>query len=519
MRIVSLTTTQRDLLRQLLAADGPLSAAALGEELHLSPRQVHYGLREVRHWLNRRNLTLQHLPGVGIQLRGEPAEKRALLEELSGQTLLQLVLSAEQRQQLLALRMLSINGPVVLGRLQEDLLVSRATVLKDFELVEAWLGRFALGIARRQHRGCWVAGAESARRQALAALLWGDGPWGRSVLQVHLGPSISFALADDAELLPIVAEAARLVDALDLDGAQALITAAEHDLGCQYTDEAFTWLAVAVGIQLFRIAMGAYVDFSDEQLRWARAQVAWPVALRLLEQLLPARTAAVATAEAAALTALLCAAPRDGAWGGADNDTRRDDALVEKLLQQIAVHYRLPALLRDEQLRDGLEAHTLPSSVRVRFAFWWPAPPSEPLDERVAQERVVATELAETITAATGATLPPDAREELALLIRAAFVRARPERTRRVLVVCPSGMATTQLLVARLRASMPRLGAFEVLPLRSLTPERIADADLIIATVPLTLADDAAVPIIQVHPSLRPEDVAVLTDWMARAGK
>jgi hypothetical protein len=55
-----------------------------------------------------------------------------------------------------------------------------------------------------------------------------------------------------------------------------------------------------------------------------------------------------------------------------------------------------------------------------------------------------------------------------------------------------------------------------VLPMRELTAERIADADLIISTVPLALPAAAPpIDVILVHPMLRPEDIAALTQWMA----
>ena len=127
----------------------------------------------------------------------------------------------------------------------------------------------------------------------------------------------------------------------------------------------------------------------------------------------------------------------------------------------------------------------------------------------------VAARIADDVAAAAGTPLPPDALDDLILLLRAAVVRARPERARRVLVVCPSGMATTQLLVARLKARFPRLGTFEVLPMRGLTAERIADADLIITTVPLALPDAPPIDVVHVHPMLRPEDISALTQRMS----
>jgi len=176
----------------------------------------------------------------------------------------------------------------------------------------------------------------------------------------------------------------------------------------------------------------------------------------------------------------------------------------------------VPELTHDQLLRDGLEVLIPPACARQRFRLW--TPPRAATDthtERYAVERRVAAQLAGEVAAATGTPLPPDALDDLILLLRAAVVRARPERARHVLVVCPSGMATTQLLLARLKARFPRLGTFEVLPMRELTAERLADADLIITTVPLTLSAAVAIDVIHVHPMLRPEDIAALTQWMA----
>ncbi|HEU4325970.1 MAG TPA: hypothetical protein VFS21_22720 [Roseiflexaceae bacterium] len=509
---MSLTTIQRDLLCQLLAAEQPASAAALGAQLRLTPRQVQYGLREIRPWLSRRNLTLQNTPGVGVQLLGEPAQKRALLAELSGKTRLQLILSADQRQQLLALRLLCSPAPAILGLFGQDLAVSRATVLKDLEVVEGWLGHFRLRLARRQHRGFWVDGTEHAQRQALAALLWGDLPWDRPLIGVGHGPAISFALAQDAALLPMVAEAGRLVRAIDLAAAADLVVWAEAELGGQFTEEALRWLTLALAIQQLRVAGGQHAAWEDGEGSWARAQPVWSVAAQLANALWPALPAAPLEAETVALAVLFCAAPRDESPSAAPRDATVQ-RLVGDLLGQIARHYGLPDLAQDELLRAGLEALLPPACVRQRFRLWWPRH-ADAQSEAAPDERALAARLSGSVQAVLGAGLPPEAEDELILLLRAGVVRARPERARRVLVVCPSGMATTQLLVARLRARLPRLGTFEVLPMRALTAERVADADLIISTVPLPGSAGLPVAVVQVHPSLRSEDIAALMQWM-----
>lgn len=513
--MMSLTTTQRDLLCRLLAAEQPASAAALGQHLRLTPRQVQYGLREIRPWLSRRNLTLQNTPGVGVQLLGDQSQKRALLAELSGPARLQLILSPDQRQQLLLLRLLGSHEPAILGQFQQDLAVSRATVLKDLEVVERWLQRFALGLARRQHRGFWLAGPELARRQALAALLWGDLPCDRPLLGVAHGPALRFALAQDVALLPMVAAAERLIRAVDLAAAEQVVVQAEAALGGQFAEEALLWLTLALAIQQQRIGLGQHVAWPAEPLRWIQAQALWPAAARLAARLWPGLPAPLLMAETAALAVQLGAAPREEP---ADADTPGDAVargLVADLLGRIALHYALPELAHDALLRAGLEAALLPACLRLRFGLWWPPRHADAQPEPAPDERALVAQLSGAAQAALGAGLPPEAEDELLLLLRAAVVRARPERARRVLVVCPSGMATTQLLVARLRARLPRLGTFEVLPMRALTPERIAGADLIISTVPLPHGAELPVTVIQVHPALRSEDIAALMHWMS----
>ncbi len=513
--MVSLTTTQRDLLQLLLTTELPIGAPAIGQQLRVTPRQVHYSLREIKTWLARHQTALQHTPGVGIQVICSADQRRRLLVELGSQAKFQLILTPGQRQQLLALQLLAAHDPLTLFQIQSAIAISRATALKDLDIVEDWLAGFGLQISRRQHRGCWIEGPELARRQALAGLLWGDVPFDWPILSVHQGQGIVFSLANDAALLPIIGAVNTLVRGWDVQGAVAQLAWAEAELGGRFTDEAVLHLSLAFGIQAQRVGIGHWASCDVDTLEWLQVQATWPVADAIARQLwrdLPDNARAAETAIVA--MHLLCGA-RDEPWR---HDLGTDTAfrtLIDILVAQVADAYAVPDLVDDRLLREGLEAHILPACVRQRFALW--TPPRLTADtqaDRYAVERGVAQQLADTVAAHTGIVLPFDAHDEIVLLLRAAFIRARPERARRVLVVCPSGMATTQLLVARLRARLPRLGTFEVLSMRDLNAERTASADLIITTVPLALPATAIVDVIQVHPMLKPEDIATLTQWM-----
>jgi mannitol operon transcriptional antiterminator len=91
----------------------------------------------------------------------------------------------------------------------------------------------------------------------------------------------------------------------------------------------------------------------------------------------------------------------------------------------------------------------------------------------------------------------------------------RPYEFRKVIVVCPSGMATAQLLMARLEARFPRLGAVRVVPLRKLDDQVAASAELILTTVPLPKELTHNFKVIQVHPLLMPADIDAITRFLS----
>jgi mannitol operon transcriptional antiterminator len=212
----------------------------------------------------------------------------------------------------------------------------------------------------------------------------------------------------------------------------------------------------------------------------------------------------------------LLAAPRSEVWPGDGELDYSDVMLIDRLVEHICAAYGQPALSDDRTLRDGLVNHILPACLRQRFQLWFPSL----LNEGMARaeypfEYRTALELAEIVRQQKGIELPANEISNLAMLLRAAFIRTRPYRFRQVIVVCPSGMATAQLLVARLEARFPRLGNLKVVSLRQLSLETAASADLILSTVPLTKNIVENFNVIQVHPLLLPADIDAITRFLS----
>lgn len=512
-----LTTRQRDLLKLLLDADAPMGTADIAERLKLSPRQVQYDLRPLTQWLAQKQVLLRVTPGAGIDVHCSTDQRRSLVKEISSSTDLQLILSAKERQQLLMLRLLAAKDPLTLYQLQQQAQVSRTTIINDLKLIEPWLNERSLQIEGRPNYGIHIQGTESARRQALITMLWGDPALDEPLIQLTHGDGLRFNLADDRRLLPLVNHAYELTRRWNIRKSATLVAEAEAQLGGRFSDDAVLYLALAFAIQAERIQMGSTVETDPDTLAWLQTLQIWPIATRVSVKLGWLWPAKWPEREVAWVAMHLLAAPRNESWPSDPAVGGSFAALVDEIMVQVAAAYGIPALEQDQALRDGIVNHVIPACLRQRFGLpMSPVVRNVALSQDYAAESALARKLLDLIRERSGDALPENEIDGLGMLLRAAYIRERQDYVRNVIVVCPSGMATAQLLVARLKAHFPRLGSYRAISLRELGKGEVMAAHLIIATVPLPAVIMDRTHVIQVHPLLLPKDIENITQWLAQ---
>lgn len=513
--MVSLTIQQRNLIKEILTANKPVVIADIAGQMNLTPRQVNYRLKPVKTWLAQRDANLKAVPGIGVTIECSPTQRLNLLKELDSQKNFHLVLTPGQRQQLFTLHLLASNEPLILNRLSYIASVSRTTVLKDLEAVEQWAQKFSLKLIRRPNYGLLLDGPELGRRQALAALLWGDIPFDDPLTSMTYNTGLTFTLANNPTSLPIVQQTRKTLQALDTLSALEWVAYAENQQGGRFTDDAVLHLALAFAVQAQRVKIKQFVQYNSDTLAWLQTQKVWQIASNVAGQMWPEASPQIVAAEIAAIAMHLLAGLRDNTWPGELDIDPQLTSLISELMNEVASAFSTPGLRQDTALRDGLTAHIIPAVMRQRFKLW--APPSwsdGALSRQYKAEYNIARELALLVTNRTGVNLPDGEIDTLTLLLKAAFVRERPHQPKRVLIICPSGMATAQLLVARLKARFPSLEILGVLSQRELTSERVAGAQLLISTVPLLQTPRPGLPVIKVHPLLLPEDIETITHWL-----
>ena len=515
--MITFTTRQREILKIILDVNRPIGSVELAKRLHITPRQVNYSMKGVKVWLKQHDQDLSVLPGVGFTVNLTADQTHALFQKISIHSGVQIVLSVSQRQQLLALFLLTRTEPFILTQLEQISQVSRMTILKDLDEIEKWLREQRIRLIRKPHFGIQASGAEHDCQQALAKLLWGETPFSSDPLtEITHSEGLKFSLQSDSQLLPIVKNIGNYFSSLQLHRTIGLVAKAEEQLGGRFTDDAVLHLALVFAIMSQRVRAGKHLELDEKVLASLQSAKMWTVASHVSRKLSREANSIWKPGDVAGVAMEMMAAPRNEVLPGELERESDFSALSERLMEHISETFGISKIKYDRTLQNGLLNNIVPACFRQRFNLWFPvALNNASLPEKYEKEHVVAEEISRLVYEYTDVHLPQSEINNLVVLLRAAFIRNRSYGFDRVIVICPSGMATAQLLVARLHARFPNLRNLEVVSLRDLTTELVASADLILTTVPLPRQYANNPKMIRVHPLLMPEDIESITQFLS----
>jgi mannitol operon transcriptional antiterminator len=510
-----LTSRQYSLLKTLIEVDKPLSLLALGGKVKLTSRQINYNLQGLQHWLKDVDMPVHITSGSGIYLDCSLEQRQQLASRLASQKLVRLVLSGDERCQMLALVLLLSQEAMILAQMQTLAGVTRTTALKDLDAIDAWFKEWDVIMERRPNFGYWVNIPETKRRQMVQALLWGCAPFGEPLLTINYKEGLKFVVQLDPNLLPIVADVTRLVKTWNARKQFVTVAFAESQLGGRFTDEAVLQLGLAFAVQAQRVHEGKYAAVPADQLAFLKSHPLWHVAVKIALRLAESPYEKWPDEEVAALVMVLLSAARNERWPG---DLELDSALGETLNEMmLLVDQRYPHnnLGEDRVLFDGIVNLLYPAYYRQRFGIWLPKPsPDFSMIEHYARDVEVAGEMVDAFFTRTGFRLPDEIMIAIAMLLQAAILREQADHEQQILVICPSGMATAQLLVARLKVYFPGLGTYRVISMRDLTPQAASKVRFILTTVPLPAGLAGKAPVLLVHPLLMPENITAITNLL-----
>jgi mannitol operon transcriptional antiterminator len=514
--MVSLSTRQCAILRELLLAERPVTTSQVASRLEITPRMVRYDLAAIKSWLGDRDVRLIKKPNYGLQV-GASGEIRADLHgELNQLTGYRLVLSPAERVHVLILSLLTSDQPLLARQLGPRVGVSYPTVRGDLRRAEAWLERHNLHLIRRPRTGFLVSGTEADWREAVIEFL----------LET-MGEELSLALtarSQSALRLRMKGKVGlsqalfALFEGLELDLSGALVDAAESQLQLQFADKARLALVFCIAILIRRVQQGRIVELPPECLESLRGQGEFRAAGIAARGIAQRLSISLPEPEIVYIAMQLLGAgirrPLSDIMAQGDMQGI-DPAVLEvatRLLAEASI-YLQPCLEVDQQLIRNLAFHLRAALNRLRFGLPIRNPLLADIKGQYPYVFQVARRASTVLQGNAGDEIPEEEIGYITMHIGAAMERLRglSGMRRRVLIVCGEGTATAWLLVSRIQAELPEIEIVEVTSATKVSVEYVLAHDIaaIISTVPITTE---GVPVIAVSPLLQPEDIASIQE-------
>ena len=125
------------ILLKIIERDSPVVVKTLSQELNISERTVRYNLNKIDDWLKNNGLkSLDRIPGKGIFI--DRKQKELIRDLLKNIDTYFYVNSTEERKKIIALKLLESSKPITINELENELFVSKNTIIKELKVLKEW---------------------------------------------------------------------------------------------------------------------------------------------------------------------------------------------------------------------------------------------------------------------------------------------------------------------------------------------------------------------------------------------
>lgn len=506
--MVNLPTKRlKDILFSLLKSLKPITISDLANKLNVSNRTIRSDLNKLAEWGLNRNLNLIKKTGVGVWLEIDDLRRRQFLQSLGRVNNYTEQLSPYQREQYILRLLLQFDSKYTAQSLAEELYVSRATVYKDLKEVEKWLVKYNLTLERERNYILNIKGQESDWRKAVADLL----------ARLKNNQKLNDILAESDDFSPdsrfdnqTYHQINSLLGDIRLEKIESILSELEKSLDFVFTDEAFIGLVIHIAISFERLKKGKDIKMNQEQLESLKNKTEFKVAELIAQKLQTELGIIIPTAEIGYISLHIL-----GSKLKQDiNSVRVDDVLKNSDDQVIMIARDIIItaeevlsidLSKDKQLLLGLVLHLRSTINRLKYGMSLRNPLLSQIKSNYPAIYGAAWATSVIFEEHLGVKIEEEEIGYLAIHLGAALERINNKI--KAIVVCGSGIGTSQLAATKLASRLLNLEIVDLLAVHELKQENLQGIDIIITTVPLQEFNDN---IVQVSPLITDNDINLI---------
>lgn len=478
IKINSKEGVKNKILSILIDSKKPITVSEMSKNISKSGRTIRNYLNELEEELKVKGIKLYKKPNVGIYLESSEENKAKLKRTLNSNEYNKY--SSEYRQKYILRTLFKNKYTYTIQLLADDLYCSKSTIVNDLSHVQKWLEKCGLILKRKPNQGLWIEGNEKLYRRAMMDLFY------------ELKSSDKFYIEDIVEKLDYridfvnYKKIKELFPRVDFYKIQSVIQLAEEKLGYYFTDQAFVNLLIHIAITIERVKNKKEISMEKESFNKLKKNYEFEVATWVIKKLSEEFNITFPEDEIGYISLHML-----GAKVQEDTNLKEYDVLLDsqnkfyidiaKEIINLVGDILNVNLNNDKQLLTGLVLHLRPTIVRLQNGLKL----RNPMLERIKSEY---TSIFGAVWACStifekkvGILINEDEVAYIALHVAVALSRIQEKI--KVVVVCSSGVGTSQLVATRIKNTIEEIEIISVIPLNLLSDDIKEKVDLIITTI------------------------------------
>ncbi|QXM05353.1 BglG family transcription antiterminator [Crassaminicella indica] len=467
----------------LLESKEPVTINKIASELKVSNKTVRNDLNKLQDFVEREGLRLSKKTGVGTSIEGSEENKIQLLQRLKKDIDYVEPYSREGRQNYILKRLFMDSKSITIQELADELYVCTATINNDLKDLEIWLKDFRLKLKKKRNYGVEIVGKEEDYRKAISSIL----SQSKKVEELQkLLYSEYKGRIDYKSMVQLKA----LMD-IDYKKLEELLNGVEKQLKFRFSQEAYISLVIHIVISMRRIKEGKDILLSKTILSNIKNTEEFQCAKEMSSKMQKYFNVVIPESEIGYITLHILGSKiyqKDlGDLEFSFEKIEESEIAVEiaKSIVDVASDALNMDLREDQALINGLVLHLRPTINRLKYGLTLNNPILEDIKSNYPDIFGVAWMSSRVFEKYLDKRIPESEIGYITLHLGAAVERNR--RQIKTLVICHSGIGTSQLLSARLQRCFKEIEILGIVSSTELTKDMLDDADLIISTVPLQI--------------------------------
>lgn len=485
-----------EVILYLLAQKYPVSASKISKEIDVNINTLRKDIPQFRKFLEENGLSLMAKSKIGLRIDGPPEKKENLKEKFNSYE--NRILTRKRRISYIAESFLSEERIPTIEDFCETLDISRPTTVKYIRKVKESLSRKGIEVFGKPGFGYYIKGDEERIRDATI-----------DFIKNFLGFEFQTAALEFSQgnlrhnLLGVF-------ENTNLDAIEKCIDEVQTHIKKRFVDEDLLNLAVSLAVSIKRIKRDHKINLETKRITEILSNPISPILGSSISSLKDQFQVRFTDDEISYLALKFIGSRTQDVEGTrAPRASSQFKRIAEEILQLASELLGLP-INKESELISMLAHHLESTIAKIKIGVKVENPSLEAGKNRYPIAYALAERASTIIRERFHLEIPDEEKGYIAMYIAASLEKIKQPTKRKVVVICPMGVATSKLLYYKLTNEIPEIEIVQVGSIKALEEEDFAQkVDLIISTIQLP---ELKTHYIVVSPFLRPEDKKIIKE-------